>query len=691
MRIKKIRIKNIRSYSEEEIIFPKGSLLLSGDIGSGKTSILLAIEYALFGLQPGQKGSALLRNDSEFGEVALDLEVSGKEITIERRLKRTSRGINNEYSAITVNGEKFESSTTEIKTKILNFLCYPSEFIKKNNLLYRYTVYTPQEQMKYIIFEDAEIRLNIIRHIFGIDKYRRIRDNLIIAINRFKENSKILQGEIKTLEEDKKQLVAVQNIIQSLSSLIREREMYVEKLKNIRKSMEVEVLELEGKRKEKENLLSEIEKTKILITSKKENLFSIRKEISEIEHNLSEFKEKFDKEKFARLIRDFNAKKLNIENLNSQYIEVKGSINSISQQINESLAKKERIFQIDICPTCLQDVPDAHKHNILNEAEKTLSNLKRKILSLEESKKKLETLIVKEKVEMEKISETKLSLEILKSKETYIEDDKKRLGEVIKKKDSLDRDINLLTSHIENLKKETTSLSKFENIFKHKQEELKEAFRNERSAEILLAESKKELELTLKERDRLNNTISRKEESKKRLSGFLELIDWLSNRFVNLIDFTERNVMIKLRREFSKLFSKWFSILVSDSSFEVQLDEKFTPIIMQHEAEMDYAFLSGGERTAVALAYRLALNQTINTIFSQIKTGDLVILDEPTEGFSETQLDKMRDVLSELKINQLILVSHEQKMESFVDNVLRLKKSGDISHLEDKSLSDSYG
>ena len=64
MKFKKLYLKNIRSYEEQEIDFSDGSLLLSGDVGSGKTSILLAIEYALFGLQPGQKGSALLRNNS---------------------------------------------------------------------------------------------------------------------------------------------------------------------------------------------------------------------------------------------------------------------------------------------------------------------------------------------------------------------------------------------------------------------------------------------------------------------------------------------------------------------------------------------------------------------------------------------------------------------------------------------------
>ncbi|MCX8194387.1 MAG: AAA family ATPase, partial [Candidatus Pacearchaeota archaeon] len=53
MLIKRIRLHNIRSYLDEEIKLPAGKVLLSGDIGSGKSTILLAIEFALFGLQRG--------------------------------------------------------------------------------------------------------------------------------------------------------------------------------------------------------------------------------------------------------------------------------------------------------------------------------------------------------------------------------------------------------------------------------------------------------------------------------------------------------------------------------------------------------------------------------------------------------------------------------------------------------------
>mgnify|MGYP001570677881 FL=1 len=55
------------------------------------------------------------------------------------------------------------------------------------------------------------------------------------------------------------------------------------------------------------------------------------------------------------------------------------------------------------------------------------------------------------------------------------------------------------------------------------------------------------------------------------------------------------------------------------------------------------------------------------------------MLDEPTDGFSSEQLDKVRDVLEQLNAKQVVIVSHESKIESFVDNVIRVGKEEHIS------------
>ena len=157
MILKKITLNNIRSYENQEVEFNNGSVLLAGDIGSGKTSILLAIEFALFGLQPGQRGSSLLRNGQDQGGVSMEFEVDGKKIFIERTLKK-GKTVSQDYASITIDGNKQEISVTELKNKVLELINYPKEFSKKQNILYKFTVYTPQEEMKQIILEPGEIR-----------------------------------------------------------------------------------------------------------------------------------------------------------------------------------------------------------------------------------------------------------------------------------------------------------------------------------------------------------------------------------------------------------------------------------------------------------------------------------------------------------------------------------------------------
>ena len=85
-------------------------------------------------------------------------------------------------------------------------------------------------------------------------------------------------------------------------------------------------------------------------------------------------------------------------------------------------------------------------------------------------------------------------------------------------------------------------------------------------------------------------------------------------------------------------------MLADSETIKIKLDEEFTPIIEQNGYETEYTHLSGGEKTAAALSYRLALNQVINTLMSTINTKNILMLDEPTDGFSQEQLERMRNM-----------------------------------------------
>ena len=685
MILKNLKVKNIRSYKSQEIEFPQGSTLFAGDIGSGKTSTLLAIEYALFGLQPGQKGSSLLRVNSNLAEVSLEFLISGKTVLIERQLKRSSKGISNDYASITIDGEKTESSITEIKSKVIELLGYPREFIKKNNTLYRYTVYSPQEQMKQIILDDSEKRLNVLRQVFGIDKYRQIKQNTSLLLTNLRSDVRILQSEIRTLDEDKNKLSSKREHLKEIELRIKEKTNSLKEKSALLEGIEEQILNLNKKLTEKEKLNIEIEKTQIIIATRKETINTIFLEIGELKKALQEIEGQFNPEESKKLEFEIRSQKEILEELNARLFDIGTMQGSLINKKEEISSKKERIFKIDICPTCLQDVPENHKHNILNETERSLSEIKNNLAELSKSQESLAKRMFKLKQVLKESENKKINLDILKSRIEYSRKSQVRLDYLEKNKDALQKDVYFLSKHLLALRENMLKYTVFENQLRYKQIELKQAELNKKGEEIMIAELNKEDDFARREISQLQETIKDKEKRQISLNNLNELIGWLSSSFLSLIDLTERTVLIKVRNEFSQLFRKWFVLLVIEDSFDSRIDENFTPIIIQNESEIEYEFLSGGERTAVALAYRLALNQTINSVMSDIKTRGLVILDEPTEGFSEAQIIKMRDIFEEINTEQLIIVSHEQKIEGFVDNIIRISKTDGLSNIEQPS------
>jgi exonuclease SbcC len=190
MIIKKIKLNNIRSYKYKEIDFPNGTTLLTGNIGSGKSTILLSADFALFGITKETPGTALLRNGEKEGSVELQMALNNKDIIIKRNLKRTPTSVSQESGYIIEEGQKQELTAMELKQRIIELLNYPPELLTKTkSLVYNYTVYTPQEKMKEILLSSKEHRLEILRKVFGIDKYKRVRNKKKKSYQ--KENKKL--------------------------------------------------------------------------------------------------------------------------------------------------------------------------------------------------------------------------------------------------------------------------------------------------------------------------------------------------------------------------------------------------------------------------------------------------------------------------------------------------------------------
>jgi exonuclease SbcC len=234
-----------------------------------------------------------------------------------------------------------------------------------------------------------------------------------------------------------------------------------------------------------------------------------------------------------------------------------------------------------------------------------------------------------------------------------------------------------------------------------KLDEMKTVYKDSQEVEIKLKklESKKltfENELVSKKeslamrRTDHDNNLKNIESINKKINDLEERLDkiiftdqigiWLNQHFIPSLEQIESQVLISVREEFNKLFQKWFYLLIEVGDIDVEIDEYFTPIVNQSGYHLEVDSLSGGEKTSIALAYRLALNEIIRRMI--MLDDNLLILDEPTDGFSKEQLIQIKLVLEELSAAQVIIVSHEKELEGFVETIFRVVKEREKSQVE---------
>ena len=172
----------------------------------------------------------------------------------------------------------------------------------------------------------------------------------------------------------------------------------------------------------------------------------------------------------------------------------------------------------------------------------------------------------------------------------------------------------------------------------------------------------------------LDADVAEAEKHRARHNLYQDHEEWLSMYFIPSIYRIEKAVMESLRYDFDEFYGKWYSMLVDDPTKTSRIDERFGPVLEQGGYQQSVESLSGGEKTSVALAYRLAINSAMRRQAGTLRSN-LLILDEPTDGFSSAQMEKVREILNSLKSEQIIMVSHEIELEGFVDHVFRITKN----------------
>lgn len=805
MILNSIELENIRSYEKERIDFPKGITLFEGDIGSGKSSVLMGIEFALFGLG-SQRPESLLSKKASEGSVILEFEVDEKRYIVKRKLKRKNDSVSQDAkdSYLIYDGQTEPLSPSELKQKILQILKFnePSD-PRSESRIFRYAVFTPQEEMKQIL-RDTGKRLETIRKAFGIEDYRIVTDNAKNLSGKLKEkmvefavrfeklnedeqslsiskkNASALESQLERLVLDKCFLEERKSSITKAIDLIKEQMMQKEKfdvqldklndqIKNVTTNLSIFDSQIISSKKTISEIESELESLAKIRSPTTRSITEIDVEIN----NLSQIRDKIldAKSKMTSLESDLaalqkslgefvNLSKIETDKIRIELGDIRNKLESIKAECTvvekqkillEKECKDIELLLLELknlgakCPHCEHELTQEHKKKVENERRVRLQSLQDNLRQIEDDSLRisetLKYLIQEESAKDQKLRQIERTLPLREQwfeKTNLLTSIKAEISHLesqfaLSKEESFsplpNEDALSYLRRLKDAKREFEAsrqrISTLQSQRKKEEQLLNDAQIKSKEQHTLILNIKKEIECILNDLNRLSGLeqtyidkakeqadIERQlETTKSDLIRYTQLLEnentkitnleqrileakhwraqhlrfsnyytWLREFFIPTIDKIEKQVLLSIQQNFNEIYKKWYSVLIDDVTKESKINEEFTPLVEQDGFTQDVEFLSGGEKTSIALAYRLALNSMMRRESDGLKSN-LLILDEPTDGFSKAQLSKVRNLLSELKSQQIILVSHEKELEAYVDNIFQITKDSGISRV----------
>jgi len=206
-------------------------------------------------------------------------------------------------------------------------------------------------------------------------------------------------------------------------------------------------------------------------------------------------------------------------------------------------------------------------------------------------------------------------------------------------------------------------------------------------------EVRKEIEELIREQAMLEERLKKVEEDEKRLRDYerqveekrkiLERINRAYSDLKRIQKVLEPNGLPRLIRLKAKkiieMLMQQFIVRFGIDALGIELDPEYNVYLLTRDGKKSVTMLSGGERIALALAFRLAIARALGGKLS------VLILDEPTVHLDEERRRELVEVLRQshklLGVSQMIVVTHDRELEEAADVVVEVAKESGVSHV----------
>ena len=410
MILESVTLDNIRSYGEPTTIhLPTGSILFEGDIGSGKSSILAAIEFALFGLGDVD-GRHLLSSRSMRGSVLLEFRMGEKSYKVYRELLRNKKSVVQGEGYIIEGGGRTDYAVTAMRARILEIIGIKERpQAKTTSLIYRSAIFSPQEMMKEILNEDADRRLDTLRRAFGIEEYSNAKRNSGV-IDRWASGETRVSAQLSSNLSQRRQALTKEE--ENRSRISAEYDRLSSEFRALGMDIQSADQRLAGLKEQRDKVLrleasipllqSRVDDARRALAEERRRLSGIRDELEEVE------KAERQVEELGQRYAEYTQQKQELESLEPVADEFSKNENEL-QRLNTKLNEKEKRMESEI--SNLQDETAADELELQKDLKEIepLERLSARMIELTRSVAELGR--VRKKAEDLKATTEKLKLE----------------------------------------------------------------------------------------------------------------------------------------------------------------------------------------------------------------------------------------------------------------------------------------
>lgn len=678
--ITSIELVDFLAHGDTKLEFENGVTVFVGDNGAGKSSIIDAITFALFGHHTRKSNKGLIKRGSNQGYAKIVFSINSKQYEAVRKID--SKGILAAKFSETTNGKHTEIAAGERKQFGESMTQEVEKTIGLDFEKLKIASIVQQGELNAIINAKPKEFKELLNAIIGIDKLDVASESMKTVNKEFRKNIREKVGYDDThIEILSRDLERYQNEIKDAKPQEEQLKIKQEKLKS-----EVEIL-----RKKVETDSPKIDKLNQIGSRKKELVGYAKEAIHEIQHEISENERK---------IRDCEScfEHVNLkEDLETKIKKVEEAIEDTLKKIQEmksqtaSLREKQILasklqLKDNKCPVCDSDV---EKLNPLFQEE----HLKQEMITLEEQiivrEKEKEVYNKKKKEFSERLQNARDAEATLRAYSIRTQEELKRIQketETKKQKIPLTNGNLLEISQIDSHAKMI-----FENISKLETET--KGFDEQEFTRLKQSVDQKQSELSSIDQQigAISEKISKCEEQIKSIQSAISELQVVKEYVTNL-DEIQSNVFSRDGPVATSLRS-WAlnTISAKASEYLTLLNTKIQRILLSEKTRdisitcysksevLELESLSGGEKVSVALALRLGMASLLGA-----SNLNLMILDEPTTHLDTERKKSLVGVLSQLSSisnsetpMQFLIITHDAEIfeDSTVERIYKFESS----------------